>query len=601
MFKHVLLFLVFFSSCVLFSQNKSLDTNYYPLAVGNKWLYHESSAHDSWWSSQTVSTVTEKYFVIEVTDVKTVNGKEYFLINGKWQRYDKQSKRIYTLNGTNEDLYCDFTLPENSIINGYTFVVAPFSVIGISDIAKGLSRIVTGSNTGTELWYYMNNIGFAGYGYSAGGTFDFYTVSQKVIEVLFADTLQGHNSINNYQPNISFVSTSVNENATASINFVIDHPLTIRSAQNGFAYTKVGCSFISSATLEYFYTNGVDTVWKSPISLTNSQEINYVAQFQYNYDLINLGYTCYYKLTAKDLSLIPHTKTFPETGFAEFTTNSSPFADYFPLGNNDSWVYKIEEVNLTSGNTQFVKYETVKVLKDTLLLDNLNYSKVSTDNNIEYLRIEPSFGITVKHTSSGTQKLDALYSAYSTKFASYRFGQLDSFKCTNASSQKILNNIFAQTKRFVATDDYRKEYKLSKGFGITYKAYYSSTNGEQKYYKGTLVAARINNIAYGDSILLTDVNDEDITTIPTEFSLGQNYPNPFNPSTNINISIAKQGNYQLKVYNLLGQLVATPFNGELSVGSHVISFSGSDLATGIYIYQLSGNNINLSKKMMMIK
>ncbi|HPN37653.1 MAG TPA: T9SS type A sorting domain-containing protein [Melioribacteraceae bacterium] len=98
---------------------------------------------------------------------------------------------------------------------------------------------------------------------------------------------------------------------------------------------------------------------------------------------------------------------------------------------------------------------------------------------------------------------------------------------------------------------------------------------------------------------LTSVEDKEV--VPTSFDLSQNYPNPFNPSTTINVSIAKAGNYSLQVYNILGQLVTTLFEGDMNPGSYKVTFNASNFASGIYIYRLQGNNINISKKMMLLK
>ncbi len=98
---------------------------------------------------------------------------------------------------------------------------------------------------------------------------------------------------------------------------------------------------------------------------------------------------------------------------------------------------------------------------------------------------------------------------------------------------------------------------------------------------------------------LTEVKETDI--IPNEFALSQNYPNPFNPTTNINVSIAKYGNYSLRVYNILGQLVTTLFEGEMNPGNYKITFNAGNFASGVYIYRLYGNNVNISKKMVLIK
>ncbi|MEW6196883.1 MAG: Calx-beta domain-containing protein [Bacteroidota bacterium] len=75
-------------------------------------------------------------------------------------------------------------------------------------------------------------------------------------------------------------------------------------------------------------------------------------------------------------------------------------------------------------------------------------------------------------------------------------------------------------------------------------------------------------------------------TIPTEFGLMQNYPNPFNPITTINYNIASESKVTLKVFDMLGREIVTLVNSELSPCSYSSQFNGSELASGIYIYQI---------------
>jgi Secretion system C-terminal sorting domain len=102
-----------------------------------------------------------------------------------------------------------------------------------------------------------------------------------------------------------------------------------------------------------------------------------------------------------------------------------------------------------------------------------------------------------------------------------------------------------------------------------------------------------------------DVNETD-NTIPNEFSLEQNYPNPFNPSTKIRYSIpsTSSGETQkvtLKVYNMLGNEVATLVNEEQTAGNYKISFNPSGLSSGIYLYKLQSGNFVQTKKMIYLK
>ncbi len=89
--------------------------------------------------------------------------------------------------------------------------------------------------------------------------------------------------------------------------------------------------------------------------------------------------------------------------------------------------------------------------------------------------------------------------------------------------------------------------------------------------------------------------------VPSEYKLSQNYPNPFNPTTNIEYSVPKSGFVSLKVYNLLGQEVATLFSGNQKAGNYVATFDGSDLASGVYMYKLQSDKASITKKFVLMK
>jgi hypothetical protein len=90
-------------------------------------------------------------------------------------------------------------------------------------------------------------------------------------------------------------------------------------------------------------------------------------------------------------------------------------------------------------------------------------------------------------------------------------------------------------------------------------------------------------------------------SLPTEFQLSQNYPNPFNPTTTINFNIPKSGNVTLKVYNSLGQEVATLVDGFMAAQSYSFEFNASRLASGVYFYTLNYANHAESMKMVLMK
>jgi hypothetical protein len=89
--------------------------------------------------------------------------------------------------------------------------------------------------------------------------------------------------------------------------------------------------------------------------------------------------------------------------------------------------------------------------------------------------------------------------------------------------------------------------------------------------------------------------------IPARFELAQNYPNPFNPSTVISFSIPEAQFTSLKVFNSIGQEVATLVNGEIKPGLYSVSFDAAGLPSGTYFYRLVTNSFVETKRMMLIK
>jgi len=91
-------------------------------------------------------------------------------------------------------------------------------------------------------------------------------------------------------------------------------------------------------------------------------------------------------------------------------------------------------------------------------------------------------------------------------------------------------------------------------------------------------------------------------SLPESFQLQQNYPNPFNPTTIIQFTVPSNGRALLKVFNILGQEVATLFNSETSAGiSHQVEFNASNFASGIYFSRLEFGGKMQMKKMLLLK
>jgi len=91
------------------------------------------------------------------------------------------------------------------------------------------------------------------------------------------------------------------------------------------------------------------------------------------------------------------------------------------------------------------------------------------------------------------------------------------------------------------------------------------------------------------------------SNVPASYSLSQNYPNPFNPTTVINYTVPKSSFVSLKVYNILGQEVATLYQGFQKSGTYKANFDASKLSSGVYLYRLQSNGFNETKKMILMK
>jgi len=128
-------------------------------------------------------------------------------------------------------------------------------------------------------------------------------------------------------------------------------------------------------------------------------------------------------------------------------------------------------------------------------------------------------------------------------------------------------------------------------------------------FSSKLIGTVINGTVYGDTTVVSVENET--PNLPTEFSLSQNYPNPFNPTTKIRYEIPGQAQNDnmlvtLKVYDVLGNEVATLINEEKPAGSYEVEFNGSNLTSGVYFYQLragspKGQAFIQTKKMLLIK
>jgi hypothetical protein len=134
---------------------------------------------------------------------------------------------------------------------------------------------------------------------------------------------------------------------------------------------------------------------------------------------------------------------------------------------------------------------------------------------------------------------------------------------------------------------------LNAGYSTSSAAYTGTTDG---FPAGDLNWFPSKHAAW----LLTGVATQ-TTSTPNKFALSQNYPNPFNPSTQISYVLAATGSTTLKIYNIIGQEVATLVNSVETAGSHEVKFDASRLSSGVYFYTLRSGNSIATMKMLLMK
>ncbi len=111
---------------------------------------------------------------------------------------------------------------------------------------------------------------------------------------------------------------------------------------------------------------------------------------------------------------------------------------------------------------------------------------------------------------------------------------------------------------------------------------------------------RLKQFDFNGSIQYSKTIEADVRIIK-EFVLEQNYPNPFNPTTTIGYELPRESDVIIKVFDVLGNEVATLVNGKQPAGVHEVKFDGSKEGSGIYIYRMSIGDYTLTRKMILMK
>ena len=175
---------------------------------------------------------------------------------------------------------------------------------------------------------------------------------------------------------------------------------------------------------------------------------------------------------------------------------------------------------------------------------------------------------------------------------------------------KMINENYKYVDSVLAADAAAKSYAGN----TTSDVYYNKLWELTKDFTTRLFKSASNKIAcviyteWINSGLSVSAVEPKHKNLPTDFILNQNYPNPFNPSTKISWQSPVAGHQTLKIYNLLGNEVATFVNEYKEDGKYEVTFDASNLSaggqglsSGVYIYKLQAGNFVSTKKMLLLK
>jgi len=254
---------------------------------------------------------------------------------------------------------------------------------------------------------------------------------------------------------------------------------------------------------------------------------------------------------------------------------------------------------------------TLKAYSDKDTLDLRIDSDTDIDGSTEPTWPKDVIGIASQYASSGSvsngYQLLPRYAATDFQPATTVPVELVSFTAGNFGNTVVLNwNTASETnnKGFeVQKSTDNKTFTtvaFINGKGTTTNANnYSYT--EKKVDNGKYYF-RLKQVDYDGSYSFSKTAEVEVAVRPNDFALSQNYPNPFNPTTSISFSVEKNEVATLKVFNTLGQVVSTLFNGQAEAGkTYNVSFDASKLSSGIYFYNLTQGKNSITKKMTLMK
>lgn len=256
-----------------------------------------------------------------------------------------------------------------------------------------------------------------------------------------------------------------------------------------------------------------------------------------------------------------------------YSLQSSAQPVVYPLHVGDRWEYR------TFWDS--VKYQTITTISDTLMPDGFRYA-VLKDSRYSLISYERQYGDSVFRYDASSQK-GILFFDFSLSpgdtVISIPAGLdttdiiLIDYRTANIFGRNLRQWDFGIDYLRHAIDD-EEWYQVTDSIGITYQGGFR--------FSLSLRGAIINGVQYGT---ITSIENT-ATGLPPVYYLHKNYPNPFNPQTTIMYELPERSLVSLKIFNILGDEIATVVNDIEDAGVKEISFNAGYLSSGVYYYRI---------------
>ncbi|MEJ2195854.1 MAG: T9SS type A sorting domain-containing protein [Ignavibacteriaceae bacterium] len=272
-----------------------------------------------------------------------------------------------------------------------------------------------------------------------------------------------------------------------------------------------------------------------------------------------------------------------------FNSYSQSINTYLPLHIDNEWTFSFQD-----------SLHTEKIIDTTRINGQLYYGLSIWSSQPQYWLRESNDSIIILDTTDNTELL--LYNFNVDTGKSWEL--IPEFNCWLGGGITLSSKndtVVAPAGTF--TDCYHFTHRQYCADAGVFDSWFAKGIGRVRYLDDNIAGTKDYKLV--DYKIFPTVKVDEKLPVDISYSLFQNYPNPFNPSTSIQYAIISRQIVQLKVYDVLGNEIATLVNEEKPAGIYEVEFSatsgGRELTSGVYFYKLQTENYSSTKKMILLR